>query len=137
VGAGTFKPLDVDDPADHVMHEEWYEVAPESAARVNATRAAGGRVWAVGTTSVRTLESAADDGGCVRPGSGDTALFIRPPYRFRAVDALVTNFHLPKSTLVMLVAAFAGYELTMHAYAEAVRERYRFYSYGDAMCVVG
>jgi len=136
VGAGTFKPLDVDDPAEHVMHEEWYEVAPESAALVNATRAAGGRVWAVGTTSVRTLESAADAGGCVRPGSGDTALFIRPPYRFRAVDALVTNFHLPKSTLVMLVAALAGYELTMHAYAEAVRERYRFYSYGDAMAVV-
>jgi S-adenosylmethionine:tRNA ribosyltransferase-isomerase len=136
VGAGTFKPLDVDDPAEHVMHEEWYEVSPESAALANATRAAGGRVWAVGTTSVRTLESAADAGGCVRPGSGDTALFIRPPYRFRAVDALVTNFHLPKSTLVMLVAALAGYELTMHAYAEAVRERYRFYSYGDAMAVV-
>jgi S-adenosylmethionine:tRNA ribosyltransferase-isomerase len=133
---GTFKPVEADDPAEHVMHEEWYRVAPESAALVNATRAAGGRVWAVGTTSVRTLESAADDGGCVRPGSGDTALFIRPPYRFRAVDALVTNFHLPKSTLVMLVAALAGYELTMHAYAEAVRERYRFYSYGDAMAVV-
>jgi S-adenosylmethionine:tRNA ribosyltransferase-isomerase len=136
VGAGTFKPLDVDDPADHVMHEEWYEVAPESADLVNATRAAGGRVWAVGTTSVRTLESAADADGRVRAGSGDTALFIRPPYRFRAVDALVTNFHLPRSTLLMLVAAFAGYELTMRAYAEAVREGYRFYSYGDAMAIV-
>jgi S-adenosylmethionine:tRNA ribosyltransferase-isomerase len=90
----------------------------------------------VGTTSVRTLESAADAGGRVRPGSGDTALFIRPPYAFRAVDALVTNFHLPRSTLLMLVAAFAGYELTMHAYAEAVREGYRFYSYGDAMAIV-
>ena len=136
VGAGTFKPLDADDPADHVMHEEAYEVSPESAAAVNAARAAGGRVWAVGTTSVRTLESAADAEGRVRPGAGDTALFVRPPYRFRAVDAMVTNFHLPRSTLLMLVAAFAGYELTMRAYAEAVRERYRFYSYGDAMAVV-
>ncbi len=136
VGAGTFKPLDVDDPAEHVMHEEAYEVSPESAEAVNAARDAGGRVWAVGTTSVRTLESAADAGGRVRPGGGDTRLFIRPPYRFRAVDAMVTNFHLPRSTLLMLVAAFAGYELTMHAYAEAVREGYRFYSYGDAMAVV-
>ena len=91
---------------------------------------------AVGTTSVRTLESAADADGRVRPGSGDTALFIRPPYRARAVDRVVTNFHLPKSTLVMLVAAFAGYELTMHAYQEAVREGYRFYSYGDAMVIL-
>jgi S-adenosylmethionine:tRNA ribosyltransferase-isomerase len=136
VGAGTFKPLDVDDPAQHVMHEEAYAVSPESAAAVNAARDAGGRVWAVGTTSVRTLESAAGDDGRVHPGSGDTRLFIRPPYAFRAVDALVTNFHLPRSTLLMLVAAFAGYELTMHAYAEAVREGYRFYSYGDAMCIL-
>lgn len=136
VGAGTFKPLDVDDPADHVMHEEWYEVSPEAAATVNATRAAGGRVWAVGTTSVRTLESAAGPDGCVRAGAGDTALFIRPPYTFRAADRVITNFHLPRSTLLMLVAAFAGYELTMHAYQEAVRERYRFYSYGDAMVVL-
>ena len=136
VGAGTFKPLDADDPADHVMHEEAYEVSPESAAAVNAARAAGGRVWAVGTTSVRTLESAADAEGRVHPGAGDTALFVRPPYRFRAVDAMVTNFHLPRSTLLMLVAAFAGYDLTMRAYTEAVREGYRFYSYGDAMAVV-
>jgi S-adenosylmethionine:tRNA ribosyltransferase-isomerase len=136
VGAGTFKPLDVEDPAEHVMHEEWYEVAPDAADAVNAARAAGGRVWAVGTTSVRTLESAADADGRVRPGSGDTALFIRPPYRYKAVDALVTNFHLPKSTLIMLVAAFAGYELTMRAYREAVRGGYRFYSYGDAMVVL-
>ena len=93
-------------------------------------------MWAVGTTSVRTLESAAGADGRVRAASGDTALFIRPPYTFRAVDRLVTNFHLPRSTLLMLVAAFAGYALTMHAYAEAVRERYRFYSYGDAMVVV-
>jgi S-adenosylmethionine:tRNA ribosyltransferase-isomerase len=136
VGAGTFKPVEVDDPAAHVMHEEWYEVSPGSAALVDAARDAGRRVWAVGTTSVRTLESAADDAGRVRAGSGDTALFIRPGYRWKAVDRVVTNFHLPKSTLLMLVAAFAGYELTMHAYAEAVREGYRFYSYGDAMCVL-
>jgi S-adenosylmethionine:tRNA ribosyltransferase-isomerase len=136
VGAGTFKPVEVDDPAAHVMHEEWYELSDASAHTVNATRAAGGRVWAVGTTSVRTLESAADASGRLHAGSGDTAIFIRPPYTWRAVDRLVTNFHLPKSTLVMLVAALAGYELTMHAYAEAVRARYRFYSYGDAMAIV-
>jgi S-adenosylmethionine:tRNA ribosyltransferase-isomerase len=136
VGAGTFKPVEVDDPAAHVMHEEWYEVSPDAAGRVNSTRDADGRVWAVGTTSVRTLESAADDAGRVQPGSGDTALFIRPGYRWKAVDRIVTNFHLPRSTLMMLVAAFAGYELTMHAYAEAVREGYRFYSYGDAMAIV-
>jgi S-adenosylmethionine:tRNA ribosyltransferase-isomerase len=137
VGAGTFKPLDVDDPAEHVMHEERYEVAPGSADAVNAARDAGGRVWAVGTTTARTLESAAAaGGGRVCAGAAETRLFIRPPYEFRAVDALVTNFHLPRSTLVMLVAAFAGYELTMRAYAEAVRERYRFYSYGDAMAVL-
>lgn len=136
VGAGTFRPLDVDDPAEHVMHEEWYAVPSASADAVNATRTAGGHVWAVGTTSVRTLESAAGADGRVRAASGDTALFIRPPYAFRAVDRLVTNFHLPRSTLVMLVAAFAGYALTMHAYQEAVREGYRFYSYGDAMVVL-
>lgn len=136
VGAGTFKPLDVEDPAQHVMHEEWYEVRPEAADAVNAARLAGGRAWAVGTTTVRTLESAAGADGQVRAGSGDTALFIRPPYAFRAVDRVVTNFHLPRSTLLMLVAAFAGYELTMHAYHEAVRLGYRFYSYGDAMVIL-
>ena len=136
VGAGTFKPVEVDDPAAHVMHEEWCEVGPAAAAAVNAARAAGGRVWAVGTTSVRTLESAAGPDGLVRPWTGDTRLFIRPGYAFRAVDCLVTNFHLPRSTLLMLVAALAGYELTMHAYQEAVRDGYRFYSYGDAMAVV-
>jgi S-adenosylmethionine:tRNA ribosyltransferase-isomerase len=136
VGVGTFKPIDVEDPSEHVMHEEWYDVPVEAADAVNATRAAGARVWAVGTTSARTLESAADPDGRVRAGSRDTALFIRPGYAFRAVDRLVTNFHLPRSTLLMLVAAFAGYELTMHAYREAVRERYRFYSYGDAMVIL-
>ena len=136
VGVGTFKPIDVEDPAKHVMHEEWYDVPADAAEAVNATRAAGAHVWAVGTTSARTLESAADPDGHVRAESRDTALFIRPGYAFRAVDRLVTNFHLPRSTLVMLVAAFAGYELTMHAYREAVRERYRFYSYGDAMVIL-
>jgi S-adenosylmethionine:tRNA ribosyltransferase-isomerase len=136
VGAGTFKPVEVDDPEAHPMHSEWYSV-PDPAARALAeTRAAGGRVWAVGTTTARTLESAAEPDGRVRAEARDTALFVRPPYAFRAVDRLVTNFHLPRSTLLMLVAAFAGYDLTMRAYAEAVAERYRFYSYGDAMVIV-
>jgi S-adenosylmethionine:tRNA ribosyltransferase-isomerase len=136
VGAGTFKPVEVDDPAQHVMHEEWYSVSADAARTINARRARGGRVWAVGTTSVRTLESAADDEGMIRAGEGDTRIFIRPPYRFRAVDRLVTNFHLPRSTLIMLVAAFAGYDLTMRAYHAAIDARYRFYSYGDAMVVL-
>ncbi|MGZ8377396.1 MAG: tRNA preQ1(34) S-adenosylmethionine ribosyltransferase-isomerase QueA [Gemmatirosa sp.] len=136
VGAGTFKPVEVEDPDAHVMHEEWYEVTPDAADALRAARAGGARVWAVGTTSARTLESAADPDGRVRAEARDTALFIRPGYRFRAVDRLVTNFHLPRSTLLMLVAALAGYELTMHAYAEAIREEYRFYSYGDAMVIL-
>ena len=136
VGAGTFKPVEVEDPAEHVMHSEWYSVSEESARLINDRRAAGGRVWAVGTTSVRTLETAADDAGRVRAGSGDTNIFIRPPARVRAVDCVVTNFHLPRSTLIMLVAAFAGYDLTMRAYRAAVDAGYRFYSYGDAMAIV-
>ncbi|HJQ20850.1 MAG TPA: tRNA preQ1(34) S-adenosylmethionine ribosyltransferase-isomerase QueA [Gemmatimonadaceae bacterium] len=136
VGAGTFKPVESDDPALHVMHEERYDVPARAAAVVNDAHAAGRSVWAVGTTSVRTIESAATEDGALHPGSGETRLFIRPGYRFRAVDRIITNFHLPRSTLLMLVAAFAGYELTMRAYAEAVRERYRFFSYGDAMVIV-
>jgi S-adenosylmethionine:tRNA ribosyltransferase-isomerase len=136
VGAGTFKPVEVEDPAQHVMHEEWYSISPRAAATINERRAAGGAVWAVGTTSVRTLESAANEAGIVQPGEGDTRIFIRPPYRFRAVDRIITNFHLPRSTLMMLVAAFAGYELTMRAYEEAVASGYRFYSYGDAMAII-
>jgi S-adenosylmethionine:tRNA ribosyltransferase-isomerase len=136
VGAGTFKPVEVEDPAQHVMHEERFTVPDDTARSHAATRAAGGRVWAVGTTTVRTLESAADESGTVRAGTGETRIFLRPPARLRAVDALVTNFHLPRSTLIMLVAAFAGYELTMRAYHEAIVERYRFYSYGDAMAIV-
>ena len=136
VGAGTFKPVDTEHPADHVMHEESY-VLPATAARVlNETRQSSNKIWAVGTTSVRTLESAIGDDGVFREQSGETRIFIRPPYEFRAVDRLITNFHLPRSTLVMLVAAFAGYDLTMRAYQEAVAERYRLYSYGDAMVVL-
>ncbi len=136
VGAGTFKPVEVDDPARHVMHEEWYSIGDETARTINQRRADGGRVWAVGTTSVRTLESAADGAGIIRAGDSETRIFIRPPYRFRAVDHLVTNFHLPRSTLIMLVAAFAGYELTMRAYRLAIESGYRFYSYGDAMLIL-
>ncbi len=136
VGAGTFKPVEMEDPAQHVMHEEWYSVSAEAARAVNAARAGGGRVWAVGTTAVRTLESAAREDGTLTPGQAETRIFIRPPHTFRAVDRLITNFHLPRSTLIMLVAAFAGYDLTMRAYREAVAERYRFYSYGDAMAIL-
>jgi S-adenosylmethionine:tRNA ribosyltransferase-isomerase len=136
VGLGTFRPVEAEDPAEHTMHSEWYRVSPEAAAAVNATRAAGGRVWAVGTTSVRTLESAADEAGTVHAGEGWTSIFIRPGYRFRAVDRLVTNFHLPRSTLLMLVSAFGGHEPVMRAYREAVERGYRFFSYGDAMLLV-
>jgi S-adenosylmethionine:tRNA ribosyltransferase-isomerase len=136
VGAGTFKPVDVEHPADHVMHEESYVLPADAAETLNETRRSSGKIWAVGTTSVRTLESAIGDDGIFAEKSGDTRIFIRPPYEFRAVDRLITNFHLPRSTLVMLVAAFAGYDLTMRAYQEAVGERYRLYSYGDAMVVL-
>jgi len=137
VGAGTFKPVETEHPADHVMHEESYTLPPRTAEILNETRASGGKIWAVGTTSVRTLESVIDEDGIFREKSGETRIFIRPPYEFRAIDRLITNFHLPRSTLVMLVAAFAGYELTMRAYKEAIAERYRLYSYGDAMAIIG
>lgn len=136
VGAGTFKPVETDDPAEHVMHEEWFEVSRQAALALTAARRAGRAIWAVGTTSARTLESAVKEDGTFAPCSGETRLFIRPPYTFSAVDKLITNFHLPRSTLLMLVAAFAGYELTMRAYREAIDAGYRFYSYGDAMAVV-
>ena len=136
VGAGTFKPVETEDPAEHPMHEEHYIIPQETARAVEETKHAGHRVWAVGTTSVRTLEAAADESGTVRPGAGETRIFIRPPARPRVVDALITNFHLPRSTLIMLVGSFLGYELTMRAYREAIAERYRFYSYGDAMAIV-
>jgi S-adenosylmethionine:tRNA ribosyltransferase-isomerase len=128
VGAGTFKPVETDDPGAHVMHEEWYEIGAEAS---EAMRSCAGAIWAVGTTTARALESS---GGA--EGSGETTLFIRPPYHWRIVNRLITNFHLPRSTLLMLVAAMAGYELTMHAYDVAIREGYRFYSYGDAMAIV-
>jgi len=136
VGAGTFKPVETEHPADHVMHEESYILPARTASILNETRSNGGKIWAVGTTSVRTLESAVGDDGIFRDKSSDTRIFIRPPYEFRAVDRLITNFHLPRSTLIMLVAAFAGFELTMRAYQEAMARGYRFYSYGDAMAVV-
>jgi S-adenosylmethionine:tRNA ribosyltransferase-isomerase len=132
VGAGTFQPVRVEDLDQHRMHAEWLEVDTEVCARVEATRARGGRVVAVGTTSVRSLESAAAD-GTFRPFQGDSRLFIRPGYRFRVVDALITNFHLPESTLLMLVCAFGGYRPVMAAYRHAVAAGYRFFSYGDAM----
>lgn len=135
VGAGTFKPVESDDPAAHVMHEENYAIPLLTAEALAATRASGGKVWAVGTTSLRTLESASDDSGVVAAREGLTRLFVRPGYRFRVVDRLITNFHLPRSTLLMLVAAFAGYDLIMRAYREAVEREYRFYSYGDAMVI--
>lgn len=132
VGAGTFQPVRVEDLDRHEMHAEWLEVDAAVCARVEATRAAGGRVVAVGTTSVRSLESAAAD-GTLSPFQADSRLFIRPGYRFRVVDALITNFHLPESTLLMLVCAFAGYRPVMDAYHHAVARGYRFFSYGDAM----
>jgi S-adenosylmethionine:tRNA ribosyltransferase-isomerase len=118
------------------MHEEWYQVPAAAAAAINAARARGGAVWAVGTTVTRTLETVAGDDGLVSPGSGWTRLFVRPGYRFLAVDRLLTNFHLPRSTLLMLVAAFGGYDAVMAAYREAATLRYRFYSYGDAMALI-
>lgn len=133
VGAGTYRPVRVEKIADHRMHSERYVVPAETAAAIAATRAAGGRVIAVGTTSLRTLESAGNDDGTVRAGSDETDIFITPGYRFKVVDRLITNFHLPKSTLLMLVSAFAGYTNIRSAYAHAVAERYRFFSYGDAM----
>jgi S-adenosylmethionine:tRNA ribosyltransferase-isomerase len=136
VGAGTFKPVEVEDPADHVMHEESYTLPAAAAATLNDVRQAGGNIWAVGTTSVRVLETAVQADGTFTERSGKTRIFVRPPYRFRAVDHIITNFHLPRSTLIMLVAAFAGYDLTMRAYREAIDTGYRFYSYGDAMAII-
>ena len=137
VGPGTFRPVTAADPASHRMDEEWFEVTAEAAATLAAARAAGGRIVVVGTTSVRALESACDAcGGSLGAASGWTRKFIHPPYRFQAADALMTNFHLPRTTLLLLVAAFAGEALLREAYAHAVRERYRFYSYGDSMLVV-
>ena len=133
VGAGTFAPVETDDIALHRMHAEWFHVPEATAAAIVATRARKGRVLAVGTTSLRALESAATGDGGVRAGEAETRLFVMPGYQFRVVDRLLTNFHLPKSTLLMLVSAFAGLPAIRAAYAHAVRSRYRFFSYGDAM----
>jgi len=133
VGPGTFKPVETDDLDKHTMHPEPYEISPGAASGINHNR---GKVWAVGTTVVRALESAADSHGQVRAGAAETSLFIRPPYDFKIVNHLITNFHLPRSTLLMLVCAFGGYERVMAAYREAVQKGYRFYSYGDAMLLI-
>ena len=135
VGLGTFRPVKAERIDEHVMHTEYISVSRESAALINARRAAGGRVIAVGTTSCRTLESAADEDGIVQPISGDTGIFIYPGYRFKAVDALITNFHLPESTLLMLVSAFYDRDSMLEAYRTAVEEKYRFFSFGDAMFI--
>jgi S-adenosylmethionine:tRNA ribosyltransferase-isomerase len=132
VGAGTFLPVKVEDIAGHKMHSEWGTISGETAAALNAARAKGGRIIAVGTTSLRLLESAAAEDGTIAPFAGETAIFITPGYRFRSVDLLLTNFHLPRSTLFMLVSAFSGLEIMKRAYAHAIADRYRFYSYGDA-----
>ena len=136
VGLGTFRPVKVEDVTQHHMHSEFYVVEEDQAKLINDTKAAGGRVIAVGTTSCRTLESATGEDGILKAGSGWTEIFIYPGYRFKMIDGLITNFHLPESTLVMLVSALAGKEHIMAAYEEAVREKYRFFSFGDAMMIV-
>jgi S-adenosylmethionine:tRNA ribosyltransferase-isomerase len=136
VGVGTFRPVESEDPAEHRMHSEWFRVSLEAADLINGVRAGGGALWAVGTTTVRTIESVATPDGVIHAGEGWTDIFIRPPYRFRAVDHLITNFHLPRSTLLMLVSAFAGIDPTLAAYREAVAREYRFFSYGDAMLIL-
>lgn len=135
VGLGTFRPVKAENIADHIMHEEFCEIPPETATAINAAKERGGRVVAVGTTVVRTLESFAQRYGKIVPGALDTRLFISPGFEFRVIDALITNFHLPMSTLLMLVSAFGGYDTMMSAYNEAVRKRYRFFSFGDSMFI--
>ena len=135
VGLGTFRPVNVDNIEDHVMHKEFYHIEKEAADIINNTKKNGGRVIAVGTTSIRTLESAAKEDGTIEPIADETGIFIYPGYKFKIVDAIVTNFHLPKSTLIMLISAFAGREYVLSAYEEAVREKYRFFSFGDAMFI--
>ena len=135
VGLGTFRPVKVDDVEQHHMHSEYYVVEEDQAKLINDTKINGGRVIAVGTTSCRTLESATGEDGVLKAGSGWTEIFIYPGYHFKMIDSLITNFHLPESTLMMLVSALAGKEKIMHAYEEAVKERYRFFSFGDAMFI--
>ena len=136
VGLGTFRPVKAEDVSEHKMHSEYYEVTPEAADRINAARKNGGRIVCIGTTSVRTLETAADDGGVVYPGMGDTSIFITPGVRLKATDVLLTNFHLPESTLLMLVSALMGREEALAAYREAVEKEYRFFSFGECMLIL-
>ena len=136
VGLGTFRPVKVDDVSKHHMHTEFYQVTKEEADKINKAKQAGGRIVCVGTTSCRTIESAADEKGVLKPGQGDTDIFIYPGYSFKMMDVLITNFHLPESTLLMLVSALAGKEQVMRVYEEAVQERYRFFSFGDAMIIL-
>lgn len=136
VGLGTFRPVKEENILDHHMHTETYQVTAEAAEKINRAKESGRRVICVGTTSCRTVESAADDNGMLRECCGDTGIFIYPGYRFKVLDALITNFHLPESTLVMLVSALAGREQVLHAYEEAIREKYRFFSFGDAMLII-
>jgi len=136
VGLGTFRPVTVENIEEHKMHAEYYEISQEAADAINSTKARGKRVIAVGTTSTRTLETVADESGHIRPCSGWSDIFIYPGYKFKTIDALITNFHLPKSTLIMLVCAFAGKEKVFRAYEEAVKEKYRFFSFGDAMLII-
>jgi len=136
VGLGTFRPVKAENIEDHIMHEEYYSISEETAAKINKAREKGGRIIAVGTTSVRTLETVSDEKGVVHAGSGNTGIFITPGYRFKAVDAMITNFHLPESTLMMLVSAFAGRENILELYKTAAEKRYRFFSFGDAMLIL-
>ena len=136
VGLGTFRPVKVDDVLDHHMHSEFFQISEEAADLINMTRKNGGRIISVGTTSTRTLESAAEADGTLHAKSGWTDIFIYPGYQFKVIDGLITNFHLPESTLVMLVSALAGRKHVMAAYEEAVKERYRFFSFGDAMLII-
>jgi S-adenosylmethionine:tRNA ribosyltransferase-isomerase len=136
IGLGTFRPVKVQNVEEHEMHREAYSVPEETAAAINSARMDGRRVLTVGTSATRALETAAEDDGAVRPGPGESGLFIYPGYEFKVVETLLTNFHLPRSTLLMMVSAFAGRELILEAYREAVKERYRFYSYGDCMLIL-
>ena len=136
VGLGTFRPVKVDRIEEHEMHGEYFHISKEVADEINRRRAAGGRIIAVGTTSCRVLESVSTDDGLVHPMNAETAIFIYPGYKFKAIDALITNFHLPESTLIMLISALAGRDKVMNAYEMAVNERYRFFSFGDAMLIV-
>jgi len=136
IGIGTFIPVKTQNIEDHNMETEWIEISEETTREIEETKTRGGKIIAVGTTTTRALESFSDGNGGVKPGEGMTSLFIYPPYRFRVIDGLITNFHLPKSTLIMLVSAFAGKDLLMKAYQEAVDRKYRFYSYGDAMLIL-